>query len=130
MKKCLTLLVLIGVLSVGAVATQQVIKVKFKPGAYAATYQGNISSGGRGETFDRYILGAAGGQTLQVAVRSSDPVYVYVWTGDFNKGFVSQVSGDRKAYLKVRLPHSGDYKVDINSTSSQNLDYEVKFTIR
>lgn len=121
-----------------ALATQETTTVKFQPGTDSATLSGSITDAGvkqRGEQHDRYILGARAGQVMAVDVSSDGPVRVYVWKDDFNQGFLCDTRGESGAYVRFKLPSTGNYQVDIDRVVEgtpdhrPDLNYKVKFTI-
>lgn len=124
---------LVALLGTAALATQKDVRVKFKSGESSASYHGSVRSSEakqRGEQHDTYTLGASKGQILMVDVSATGPVMVYIWKGGFNAGFLCDASSDRKVRLRLQLPSSGDYGVNIDrGTAESEFDYDVKFTI-
>ena len=121
------------VLTIAGWATGLEKRVKFARGASEATITGtwDPAKAGRGESFDRYILGAAKGQTMTVRVEASGESSLYVWHSDYNNGNLADGTG-KTTSCTVKLPANGDYNVDIGPSGEnpKKFTYKVTFSIR
>ncbi len=124
---------LLSALVLTASATNVEQRVKFAPGASEATLQGSWdpAKAGRGESFDRYILGAAKGQTMVVQLKSTGKASLYVWYKDYNNGSLAENSGQDSS-CTVKLPGNGDYNIDVGPAgeSPQKFSYTLTVSIR
>ena len=124
---------LLSALVLTASATNVEKRVKFAPGASEATLQGSWdpAKAGRGESFDRYILGAAKGQTMVVQVKSTGQASLYVWYKDYNNGSLAENNGLNSS-CTFKLPGNGDYNIDIGPAgeNAQKFSYTLTVSIR
>ena len=94
-------------------------RVQFEPGTDNATASGSVEPGATA----RYVLNAAAGQTLNVAV---GPEQFAALTTIFGPG--GDVVGSGHTTASAALPANGDYVVEIGNTGETN-DYTVSFSI-
>ncbi|MBT9582132.1 hypothetical protein IV102_02215 [bacterium] len=124
---------LVSALVFTASATNVEKRVKFAPGTSEATLQGSWdpAKAGRGESFDRYILGASKGQTMVVQLKSSGQASLYVWHKDYNNGSLAENSGQDSS-CTIKLPGNGDFNVDVGPAGEnpQKFSYTLTVSIR
>ena len=131
MKRSLIALLTFGLVLTGS-ANQVNKRIRFQKGASSGTVTGKWypDPSARGETFDRYILGASKGQRVTVEMKATGPASLYCWQTDYNNGDLASGSG-KDATCSFKLPANGDFYVDVGpSETSEAFDYKVTVTIR
>lgn len=106
-------------------------RIKFARGASSGSASGSWHPDpqARGETFDRYVLGASKGQRVTVQLQASAPALIYCWQTDYNNGDLASSSG-KNASCSFKLPANGDFYVDVNpDEAGKAFDYTVTVSI-
>lgn len=130
MKRSLTTILMLGLVLTGS-ANEVNKRIRFAKGASSATVTGNWhpDSQARGETFDRYVLGASKGQRVSVTLTATAPGSLYCWQTDYNNGDLASGSG-KDASCSFKLPANGDFYVDVGPTGDASaFDYKLTVSI-
>ncbi len=94
--------------------------VQFEPGASSAVLEGAVVRGDR----DLYILGAQGGQTMNLAIASTEDNAVFDVVSPNGTILLTEASNQQ-----VPLPTTGDYQVIVGGTRG-NATYKLTVEIR
>ena len=130
MKRILLAILMLGLVLTGS-ANEVNQRIRFAKGASSGTVTGNWypDPNARGETFDRYVLGASKGQRVSVTLKATGPASVYCWQTDYNNGELASGSG-KDASCSFKLPAKGDFYVDVGpSEQGKAFDYTVTVSI-
>ncbi len=106
-------------------------RIRFTTGATQATVSGNWhpDPNARGETFDRYFLGASKGQRVTVTLKATANASLYVWQDDYNNGELASGSG-KTSTASFKLPKKGDFHVDVGpAEGAEGFDYSLTVSI-
>ena len=131
MKRSLMAALLLSLVLTGS-ANQVNKRIRFAKGASSGTVTGNWhpDSQARGETFDRYILGASKGQRVMVTLKATGPASLYCWQTDYNNGDLASGTG-KDASCSFKLPANGDFYVDVGpSETAEAFDYTLTVGIQ
>lgn len=133
MKKLLVFPLLLLLLSMSVAANNVNKRIQFARGAYSATVKGRWfkDPNSRGETFDRYMVGASKGQTMTVQITSTASSGLFIWTQDYNNGPSWNADGTKYSKTFV-LPNNGDYNIDVApfGESAKDFNYTMTVTIK
>lgn len=123
--------VLLCTLALTASANDVNKRIRFARGATQATVSGNWhpDPNSRGETFDRYFLGASKGQRVTVTLKATGNASLFIWQDDYNNGELASGSG-KSSTASFKLPKNGDFNVDVGpSEGAQGFDYSLTVSI-
>lgn len=100
-------------------------RIIFAKGKYSATVSGAVVRGDR----DTYILGARGGQTMTVRIKSAENNAVFQIKDPDGTYLQNAGEGEDARSLTVDLPFNGDYRIIVGGTRG-NASYSLTVTIR
>ena len=100
-------------------------RVRFAKGKHSATLTGSVVRGDR----DTYILGARGGQTINIRISSTEKNAVFQVEGPDGEHLAGAGEGDEATLLSGTLPESGDYKIIVGGTRG-NAHYRLTVSIQ